>query len=79
MASEIRYKESERVKKNTTRSFSSKQEKYVANVTSGHVTANSGATMFSGKGDVLTDGKESFLIECKTKMTSSQSISLKKE
>lgn len=58
-----------------TRHFSSKQEKDVAKALNGKTTSNSGATMFS-KGDLLT---EQFLLECKTKMTSSESISIKKE
>ena len=64
-----------------TRYYSSKQEKAVAKTIGGHTTANSGATDFSGKGDILTSGnyEESFLIECKTKTTNSDSISIKRE
>ena len=67
-----------------TRFFSKKQEDKVAKTIGGKTTANSGATMFGGKGDILTsgknnDGKGSFLIECKTKTTHSNSISIKKE
>lgn len=58
-----------------TRSYSTKQEKTVATVLGGARTPNSGATAFS-KGDILT---EQFLIECKTKMTPSKSISIQKE
>ena len=61
-----------------TRFFSDKQEKSVAKAVSGAQTKNSGATAFQ-KGDVLTNGSESFLLECKTKTTHSDSISIKKE
>ena len=62
-----------------TRVRSSAQEKSVAKAIGGRQTPNSGAA--SIKGDVLTDGsyESSWLIECKTKMTSSNSISIKKE
>ena len=62
-------------KKTPTRTMSTKQEKSIAKATGGKRTANSGATDWY-KGDVLTD---KFLLEAKTKMTSSQSISIKKE
>ena len=62
-------------KKNNTRYFSNKQEKHVAKAVGGKQTANSGATMFS-KGDVALND---WLLECKTKTSPSQSISLKKE
>ena len=58
-----------------TRFYSSKQEHNVASVNNGKVVANSGATRFN-KGDVVTDH---FLIECKTKVSESQSISIRKE
>jgi len=58
-----------------TKHFSKRQEKQVAKSLSGKVTPNSGATMFN-KGDVLL---EDFVIECKTKTSNSQSISIKKE
>ena len=61
--------------KQPTRSYSKKQENYVAKKFDGSLTKNSGATMFQ-KGDVLLDD---FLIECKTKMSPSESISIKKE
>ncbi len=64
--------------KQPTRFYSKKQENAVAKAVGGKTTANSGATMFGGKGDVVTSGSESFLIECKTKTTSSDSISIKK-
>ena len=61
-----------------TRSYSSKQEKTVSKAVGGKVQKNSGATDFA-KGDVVTSGKNSFLLECKTKTSSSASISIKKE
>ena len=61
--------------KHPTRYFSSRQEKSVEKDLGGERTKNSGATTFD-KGDVKTD---KFLIECKTKTTPSQSISIKKE
>lgn len=63
--------------KEPTRSFSKKQEDYVARKFGGDRVKNSGATPFQ-KGDVNLD-KQSFLIECKTKTSSSESISIKKE
>ena len=60
-----------------TRTFSKKQETYVAKVTGGKTTKNSGATMFGGKADVLINNLLS--IECKTKTKDSDSISIKKE
>ncbi len=65
--------------KKPTRYYSKRQEDYVAKTVGGRTTANSGATMFSGKGDVTTKGAESFLIECKTKTSNSDSISIKRE
>lgn len=62
-------------KKNPTRYYSDKQEKEVVKKLNGKQTKNSGATPFQ-KGDVVTD---KFLIECKTKTSSSESISIKKE
>lgn len=61
-----------------TRSYSSKQEKSVSEAVGGKVQKNSGATAFA-KGDVITSGKNSFLLECKTKTSASESISIKKE
>ena len=71
-----RHKENEKI---PTRVRSSIQEKAVAKAIGGIQTPNSGAA--SLKGDVLTNGsyESSWLIECKTKMTSSDSISIKKE
>ena len=61
--------------KQPTRSYSKKQEDQIAKKFNGDRTLNSGATPFQ-KGDVLLD---KFLIECKTKTTPSESISIKKE
>lgn len=61
--------------KNSTRYFSNKQEKKVAKRIGGKQTANSGATAFS-KGDVRTDD---FLIECKTKTTESESMTIHRD
>lgn len=63
------------VKKEPTRYHSTRQENKVAKAFDGKRTLNSGATMFQ-KGDILL---EDFLIECKTKVTDSQSISIKKD
>ena len=58
-----------------TRYYSEKQEKHIAETFDGHRSKNSGATMFD-KSDVSLD---EFLIECKTKTTDSESITIKKE
>lgn len=58
-----------------TRFYSNRQEKKVATAVKGRKTANSGATPFS-KGDVVT---ELFLLECKTKTSPSNSMTVKKE
>lgn len=58
-----------------TRYYSSKQEKKVAKDFNGKTTKNSGATAFQ-KGDVLL---ESFLVECKTKTSDSEQITIHKE
>ena len=58
-----------------TRYFSSEQEKRTAKNLGGKTVANSGASAFCG-GDVKLNN---FLIECKTKTTESQSMSIKKE
>jgi hypothetical protein len=60
-----------------TRYFSKRQEESVAKATGGRRTPNSGATDFGGKSDV--DIKNLFNIECKTKTSNSESISIKKE
>ena len=59
----------------STRSFSKVQEEAVAKEVGGTRQPNSGATPFA-KGDVKS---EQFLIECKTRTKSSDSISIKKE
>jgi len=58
-----------------TRFYSNRQEKKVASAVNGKQVVNSGATPFS-KGDVRND---LFLIECKTKTTPSNSITVKRE
>jgi hypothetical protein len=60
-----------------TRHFSARQEEAVAKATGGKRTPNSGATDFGGKSDV--DIANLFNIECKTKTSNSESISIKKE
>ena len=60
--------------KDPTRAYSKKQENYVAKKFGGDRVKNSGATMFA-PGDVLTDR---FLLECKTKMSDSESITIHK-
>lgn len=61
--------------KHPTRYYSDRQEKSVSNTLNGKQTSNSGATMFQ-KGDVLSS---KFLLECKTKTSHCDSISVKKE
>lgn len=61
--------------KKPTRYFSKKQEDTIAKQLGGRRVVNSGATMFQ-KGDIITD---TFLLEAKTKTTSSKSISIKKD
>ena len=61
--------------KHPTRYYSDKQEKSVSRAIGGKQTSNSGATMFQ-KGDVLSS---KFLLECKTKTSHCDSISVKKE
>lgn len=58
-----------------TRWYSDKQETRVASELNGRKTKNSGATMFDS-GDVKT---KKWIIECKTKMSDVDSISIKKE
>lgn len=74
MAIGVRVREREG-KQTPTRAYSSKQEKRVAKVFGGQRTPNSGATAFS-KGDVKL---ENYLIECKTKTSDSQQITIHKE
>ena len=57
------------------RYYSNMQEKTVAKEIGGKQTKNSGATLFQ-KSDVYTD---LFNLECKTKTTNSDSISIKRE
>lgn len=59
----------------TTRHYSDKQEKKVAKAVGGKKVANSGATAYQ-KGDVLTD---KWLIDAKTKISDSKSITIKQE
>ena len=61
--------------KECTRYFSSRQEKGVAKSLKGKTVPNSGAIMF-GAGDVALDN---WLIECKTKTSPSDSISIKRD
>ena len=57
-----------------TRHYSKIQEDSVAKAVSGQRQPNSGATTWA-KGDVISD---KFLLECKTKTSPSESISIKK-
>lgn len=59
----------------TTRDYSDKQEKVVAEYLEGIRTPNSGATPFK-KGDIIT---EDTIIECKTKTKEVANHSIKKE
>ena len=68
----------EEQKATPTRVYSKKQEMTVAKSVGGKVQKNSGATLFD-KGDVIVSGKNGFLLECKTKTTPSESISIKKD
>lgn len=61
-------------KQKPTRYFSSNQEKAIAKKFGGKQTKNSGATLFE-KSDVLLDNIN---LECKTKTSLSESISIKK-
>lgn len=58
-----------------TRHYSKKQEDYVATKFNGTRTLNSGATPFQ-KGDILLD---EFLLECKTKVKESETMTVHKE
>lgn len=62
-------------KQRPTRYYSSKQEKSVAKIVKGYQTPNSGATMWI-KSDVLSD---KISIECKTKTSHTDSMSIKKD
>ena len=68
-------RDKEEAKPLPTRYYSKKQEEAVAKATGGRRSKNSGATMFD-KSDVSTD---KFNLECKTKTSHSESISIKKE
>ena len=61
--------------KDPTRAYSKKQEDYVAKKFGGDRVKNSGATMFE-PGDVKLDY---WLLECKTKMADSHTITIHKE
>lgn len=61
--------------KNSTRYYSSNQEKHIAKVINGKCQANSGATLFN-KGDIANSN---WLIEAKTGMSEKQSFSIKRE
>lgn len=63
-------------KKHPTRWYSNRQEKTIARELGGKQTPNSGATTFI-KGDVNIGSD--WLIEAKTKTTSTESFSIKKE
>ena len=58
-----------------TRTYSKKQESAVAKKFEGNCTSNSGATPYQ-PGDVYLDD---YLVECKTRMTHSDSVTIKKE
>jgi hypothetical protein len=61
--------------KNSTRYYSSKQEKKIAKDVGGKCQSNSGATLFA-KGDIKT---ADWLFEAKTCMKEQESFSIKKE
>ena len=61
--------------KNSTRYFSSQQEKKIAKTVGGRLQPNSGATLFK-KGDIQTD---KWLYEAKTCMKEQQQFTIKKE
>lgn len=75
MAAGVRNRQKEGELPKPTRYYSNRQEKQVAQAVGGRQTANSGATPFQ-KGDILTNN---MLLECKTKTSPSESISIKKE
>ena len=62
---------------NSTRYYSQNQEKYVANLLDGRISANSGAGKFS-KSDISIP-EAGLSIECKTCMTNKDSFSIKKD
>lgn len=61
--------------KDSTRYYSNRQERRVANTLNGKVVSNSGAGNFVA-GDVITG---LFLVECKTSTTPKKSVSIKRE
>ena len=75
MALGLKQREKEGAKPLPTRHFSKLQEDTVAKAIGGKRTPNSGATTWV-KSDVLSD---KFAIECKTKTSASESISIKKD
>ena len=75
MAIGYKQREKEGAKPLPTRHFSKLQEDSVAKAINGKRTPNSGATPWV-KSDVLSD---KFAIECKTKTSASESISIKKD
>lgn len=75
MAIELNKREKEGSPKTPARTFSKKQEIQIARELGGSRNPNSGATPFM-PGDVRVPNL--FLIECKTKMSPSESISIKK-
>lgn len=75
MAFGVRKREKELDKPIPTRAYSKNQEIAVASSLGGKRTPNSGATAWI-KGDVVT---HKFLLECKTKATHCNSITVKKE
>ena len=75
MALGLKQREKEGSKPLPTRHFSKLQEDAVAKAIGGKRTPNSGATTWV-KSDVLSD---KFAIECKTKTSASESISIKKD
>ena len=75
MSNVFRIKAETKPDKSNTRWFSKRQEDAVANAVGGKRTKNSGASLFQ-KSDVLTD---LFTLECKTKTSNSESISIKRE
>ena len=66
---------SEMKNRNSTRFYSSRQEKKIAKTVNGKVQPNSGATLFA-KGDIKTD---KWLFEAKTCMKEQESFSIKRE
>ena len=69
------YNTIDRADKSNTRHFSKKQEDKAAKTFNGRRTLNSGATKFD-KGDVALDN---MLLECKTKVTPSESMTIHKQ